>query len=256
MSPLAISAVIFVCVYGGAMAGMSLRSRLPEPHRSAETRDVVKLGMGLVATMSALLLGLLISSAKSSYDTQKTELTQVTARLVFLDHVLAHYGPETKEIRGLVRNASFHLVSQLWPNTPPVPAVGDPGVIFDQIQALSPKDEAHRLLQAQALTLAIELGQTRGLMIEQRGSSVSTALLGRRGVLARDHLRELRPVRAGQRHGPGGAAGLRALRVVRDLPDPRNGPPLRGTPPDPQRPDARDLLPPRPVGPRAGPRLQ
>ena len=118
MSPLAISAIIFVCVFGGAMAGMSLRSRLPEPHRSAETRDVVKLGMGLVATMSALLLGLLISSAKSSYDTQKTELTQVTARLVFLDRVLAHYGPETTEIRALVRKASFHLVSQLWPSTP------------------------------------------------------------------------------------------------------------------------------------------
>ena len=119
MSPLAISVVIFVCVFGGALAGLALRSRLPEPHRSTETRDVVKLGMGLVATMSALLLGLLISSAKSSYDTQKTELTQVTARLVFLDHVLAHYGPETKEIRGLVRNASFHLVSQLWPKHAP-----------------------------------------------------------------------------------------------------------------------------------------
>jgi hypothetical protein len=133
--------------------------------------------MGLVATMSALLLGLLISSAKSSYDTQKTELTQVTARLVFLDHVLAHYGPETKEIRVLVRGAAFHMVHQLWPSEPPVPTV-DPGAIFDRIQALSPQDEPHRLLQTQALTLAIELGQTRGLMLEQQGSSVSTALLG------------------------------------------------------------------------------
>ncbi len=178
MSPLAISAVIFVCVYGGAMAGMSLRSRLPQAHQSAETRDVVKLGMGLVATMSALLLGLLISSAKSSYDTQKTELTQVTARLVFLDHVLAHYGPETKEVRGLVRQAALHLVHQLWPDTPPADALDEPGIILDRIEALAPPDEAHRLLQTQALTLAIELGQTRGLMIEQRGSSVSTALLG------------------------------------------------------------------------------
>ena len=159
------------------MAGMSLRSRLPEPHRSAETRDVVKLGMGLVATMSALLLGLLISSAKSSYDTQKTELTQVTSRLVFLDHVLEHYGPETKEIRVLVRGAAFHMIHQLWPGAPMAPAV-DPGSIFDRIQSLSPQDEAHRILQNHALTLAIELGQTRGLMIEQRGSSVSTALLG------------------------------------------------------------------------------
>jgi Protein of unknown function (DUF4239) len=176
MSPLAVSAIIFVCVYGGALAGMSLHSRLPEPHRSTETRDVVKLGMGLVATMSALLLGLLISSAKSTYDTQKSELTLVTSRLVFLDRALAHYGPETSEIRGLVRGAALHLVHELWPSAPEVPHV-DPGVIFDRIQALSPPDEAHRLIQAQALTLAIELGQTRGLMMEQRGSSVSTALL-------------------------------------------------------------------------------
>jgi hypothetical protein len=176
VSPLAISVIIFVCVYGGALAGMSLHARLPEPHRSTETRDVVKLGMGLVATMSALLLGLLISSAKSSYDTQKTELTLVTSRLVFLDRALAHYGPETKEIRGLVRQAAIHLVHELWLDTPPAPPA-DPGAIFDKIQALSPQDEAHRLLQAQALTLAIELGQTRGLMIQQRASSVSTALL-------------------------------------------------------------------------------
>jgi hypothetical protein len=176
MSPLAISAIIFVCVFTGALVGMRLRSILPEHHRSTETRDVVKLGMGLVATMSALLLGLLISSAKSSYDTQKEELTHVTSRLVFLDHVLAHYGPETKEIRSLTKNAALHMVHQLWPDTPPIPAV-DPGLIFDRIQALSPQDDAHRLLQTQALNIAIELGQTRGLMIEQQGSSVSTALL-------------------------------------------------------------------------------
>jgi len=176
MSPLATSAIIFVCVFTGALVGMRLRSVLPEHHRSNETRDVVKLGMGLVATMSALLLGLLISSAKSSYDTQREELTHVTARLVFLDHVLAHYGPETKEIRALTRGAAFHLVHQLWPSAPEGPRV-EPGTIFDKIQSLSPQDEAHRLLQSQALTLAIELGQTRGLMLEQQGSSVSTALL-------------------------------------------------------------------------------
>jgi hypothetical protein len=176
VSPLAISVVIFACVFGGALAGMGLRSRLPEHHRSTETRDVVKLGMGLVATMSALLLGLLISSAKSSYDTQRSELTQVTSRLVFLDHVLAHYGPETRGIRDLVCGAAFQMVHQLWPDAPPAPAI-DPGRIFDEIQALTPQDDTHRLLQSQASALAIELGQTRGLMIEQRGSSVSTALL-------------------------------------------------------------------------------
>ena len=233
MSPLAISVIIFVCVYGGALAGMSLHSRLPEPHRSTDTRDVVKLGMGLVATMSALLLGLLISSAKSSYDTQKTEMTLVTPRLVFLDRSLAHYGPETKEIRVLVRQAALHLVHELWPDTPPSPAA-DPGVIFDKIQALSPQDEAHRLLQAQSLTLAIELGQTRGLMIEQRGSSVSTALLSVVVFWLAIIFVSFGMFAPRTRHGTGGAPRLRPLRVVRDLPDPRNGPALRGASPDSQ----------------------
>jgi hypothetical protein len=103
MSPLSMSLIVFTCVFGGALAGIGLRAHLPEHHRSAESRDVVKLGMGLVATMSALLLGLLVASAKTSYDLQKAELTQVTSQVIFLDSILAHYGPETKEVRASLR---------------------------------------------------------------------------------------------------------------------------------------------------------
>jgi hypothetical protein len=182
MSPLSISLVVLACVFGGALAGMALRAVLPEHHRSTESRDVVKLGMGLIATMSALLLGMLIASAKSSYDTQKSELTQVTSRIAFLDTVLAHYGPETKDARAALRAAVARGLDQIWSKGPsqappvrPVAARGD--AVYDRIQELSPKDEIQRSLQAQASSMAIDLGQTRWLMFMQRGSSVSTALL-------------------------------------------------------------------------------
>jgi hypothetical protein len=68
MSSIAVSSMVFACAFGGAILGMSIRAILPQPHLSSESKDVVKLGMGLVGTLSALVLGLLIASAKGSYD--------------------------------------------------------------------------------------------------------------------------------------------------------------------------------------------
>src|SRR5471030_2855077 len=99
MSSIAISLIIFACVFGGALVGMFLRTRLPEHHLSAESREVVKVGTGLIATLSALVLGLMVASAKSSYDTQKSEFTQMSVKIVLMDRCLAHYGPEAKETR-------------------------------------------------------------------------------------------------------------------------------------------------------------
>jgi len=182
MSPLATSLVVFACVFGGALAGMGLRFGLPDHHRSSESRDVVKLGMGLVATMSALLLSLLVASAKSSYDEQKSELTQMTAKLIFLDRALALYGPETKEIREQMRGAASHAIGAIWPTVPSArermpPLAPGADIIYERIQGLAPKSDFQRALQAQAVNAAIEIGQTRGLMAQQRGTSVSTALL-------------------------------------------------------------------------------
>ena len=103
MSTIAISWIIFACVFGGAMLGMLLRSVVPAHHLSADSKDIVKLGMGLIATMSALVLALLIASAKTSHDTQNGEVIQIAAGFIQLDRVLAHYGPETRDIRYLLR---------------------------------------------------------------------------------------------------------------------------------------------------------
>jgi hypothetical protein len=82
---------------------MLLRSHLPQHHLSVDSKETVKVGMGLVATMSALVLGLLVSSAKAFYDTQSSELTQMSADVILLDRLLAHYGPEAKEARDALR---------------------------------------------------------------------------------------------------------------------------------------------------------
>src|SRR5580765_1852264 len=98
-----IGCIVFGCLFGGALVGMLIRLALPEHHFSAESKDTMKLGMGLIGTMGALVLGLMVSSAKSSYDAQKNELTQMSARVIMLDRVLANYGPETKEAREILK---------------------------------------------------------------------------------------------------------------------------------------------------------
>ncbi|MGA2401031.1 MAG: hypothetical protein ABSG91_04905 [Syntrophobacteraceae bacterium] len=103
MSPTEIALIVFACVFGGTVLGMLLRVVMPEHHLSEDSKDVIKLGMGLIATIAALVLGLVIATAKSSYDTQDTALKHSAAKIMLLDRVLANYGPETKETRDLIR---------------------------------------------------------------------------------------------------------------------------------------------------------
>ena len=99
MSALALSFLIFVLTLGGIFLGASLRRVLPEHHLSKDSQDVVRLGVGLIATIAALLLGLLIAAAKSTFDTQSTQVTQITADIILLDNLLAQYGQEARPIR-------------------------------------------------------------------------------------------------------------------------------------------------------------
>jgi hypothetical protein len=179
MSSLAVSGIVFVCVFVGALAGMYLR--LPEHHLGAESKDVVKLGMGLIGTMSALVLGLLIGSAKGSFDTQRNEFTQLSANVIYLDRILARYGPEAKEARELLRQAVSGVIARIWPEDHFQPgeisAVSGADALYDKILSLEPKTEAQRTLQAQAVKLLTDLAQTRWLLFAQRGSSIPMPFL-------------------------------------------------------------------------------
>jgi len=182
MNSIAIRLIVFACVFGGALFGMLLRGVLPEHHLSADSKDTVRIGMGLIATLAALVLGLLIASAKNFYDTQSSELTEMSAKIVLLDRVLAHYGPETKEVRDLLHNAAARMLDQLWPKDsgehPHIePAASGGEILFDKIQELSPKNDTQRTLQTQALSMGVDIGKTRWMMFEQAGSFVSMPLL-------------------------------------------------------------------------------
>jgi hypothetical protein len=181
MSSIAISLITFAVVFGGALLGVALRASLPQNHLSDESKDAVKLGMGLIATMAALVLGLLIASAKSSFDMQNSELTEMSSRIVLIDRILAHYGPETKEARDELRSSVVRVLDLLSSNDVAGRAQfrssfsGE--ALYDEIQGLSPKDDAQRSIQAQALSILVGLGQTRWLLAEQSVSSVSAPLL-------------------------------------------------------------------------------
>jgi hypothetical protein len=182
MSSITISLIVFACVFGGALLGIWLHAVLPQHHLGADSKDIVKLGMGLVGTMAALVLGLLVASAKGSYDAQGAELTQMSANIGTLDRALALYGPETKEIRAMLRGLVVRFIDQIWSKdgtsaSPVAPTSAGGEILFEKIQGLAPKNDPQRLLQSQALNIAVDVGKTRWLMYAQQATSVSMPLL-------------------------------------------------------------------------------
>ena len=174
--------VVFGCLIGAVLLGRILRRVLPEDHLSSDSRDVVKLAMGLVATMAALVLGLLVSSAKGSYDTERSEVIQMAAKVAFLDRVLAIYGPEAANARAQLRDTVADAVQRIWPGEARLPARLAPNtqagnVAYGAILSLSPHDDIQRSLKAQAATLTTDLGQVRTLLAAQSVPSISTPML-------------------------------------------------------------------------------
>ena len=183
MDSTVVGALVFAVLFGAGLLGVRVRAALPEDHLSAETKDAVKVGMGLVATMAALVLGLLVASTKGAYDTQKGEVTQMAAKIVFLDRVLANYGSESAESRDLLRRSVGSAINHMWPNKKlshaaeldPSESSGE--VFFNSIQKLSPQNDVQRSLKSQVTQIATDLGQMRWLLFEQTESSISLAML-------------------------------------------------------------------------------
>jgi Protein of unknown function (DUF4239) len=176
------SLIIFGCVIGAVLIGRSLSRRVPQDHLNADTKETVKLAMGLLATMSALLLGLLVASAKGSYDNARNEVIQMAAKVVFLNRVLTGYGPEAEEVRARLHEAVKETADRMRPiktNTPVnlAPNTQAGNAMYLAIQQLTPHDEMQRNLKAQATTLALDLGQIRTLLVAESISSISKPLL-------------------------------------------------------------------------------
>src|SRR5438128_12245212 len=115
MNAFATASIVFGSLFGSMLLGMRLRAVLPPHHLSSEAKDSVRVAMASVATMAALVLGLLVASTKSAYDAKRYEVTQMAAKIDYLDRLLVNYGPDTKETRDLLRRAVENALVRIWP---------------------------------------------------------------------------------------------------------------------------------------------
>jgi hypothetical protein len=174
-----ISEVSFAIIFSGALLGMLLRFVLPEPHLNSNTKDVVRLSTGLIATLSALVLGLLVASAQASYQTQANQIRQITANVILLDNILARAGPQAQPLRVLLRSGVDILVERIWgargaaPANAAVPfqASAQSDQFFDKLLELTPQNYAQRQMQSRAIKITTDLAQTR-ILFAQSDSAI------------------------------------------------------------------------------------
>lgn len=184
MNSLGIAAIAFACSAAGGAAGLVLRPRLPGAHLSGDAKEVIKLGTGLVGTMAALVLGLLVASATSAFDSVDDHFQRIATDFVLLDRGLAHYGPEAAEARAKLRVTIAAMHDRLWPPGGARPADLEPtatkavgGAMFDAIRDLAPTTDSQKLIKAQAVEACADLARARLDVGRGSGGTVPTPFL-------------------------------------------------------------------------------
>lgn len=184
MSSLDISLISATCIFGGVLLGLWLQNLLPGHHLSSDSKDTVKLAAGMIATLSALVLGLLVSSAKNNFDTTSAEITQGAAKAIELDRTLANYGPETKDARELLCRSMVAGIEAFWPEDKTVATgmttfekANGMELVQAKLRELAPVNDAQRQLLARAQQISGELIQFRWLLIEQTQNALPKSFL-------------------------------------------------------------------------------
>lgn len=176
------SLVACIVMLLGAVTGVLLRRWLPDHHLDEHARDIVRLGAGLVGTIAALVLGLLINSASGSYEAQRGEVRQIATNLILLDDLLEQYGPETKPVRLLLRRAVDQMVEKIWrdhdPRSVVTYGVGTvAAAVYAGIHALPAESVTKKALVEQALQIAVPISQARLMLYERSKSSLPAPIL-------------------------------------------------------------------------------
>lgn len=185
LSPLNVSLIVLGSMFLGVLLGWLLRPLLPEHHFLEGTTESVKLSVGLIVTLSALVISLMVSSAKNSFDSKTAELNEISSNIVMLDRTLAQYGPETEEARAKIRSEVEARIHKIWENgglTPQTVPDNEHTANIEGVQNLivnlAPKTDAQRLLQSQALSINQELSHSRWLLdVQYREPSIPKAFL-------------------------------------------------------------------------------
>jgi hypothetical protein len=184
MNALLISLIVFAIVFGGALLGAALRPLLSEKHLQPDSKDIVKMATGLIGTLAALVLGLLIASAKGSFDLKTNQVRQLTATIILLDDLLVQYGPEATPLRTRLRQSIPPIADRIWreqaiPTGRPVhyESNAQASTFENELERLTPKDDAQRSLQSRAVAAFTEGARTRLLLFAQAGGSIPTPFL-------------------------------------------------------------------------------
>ena len=184
MNPVFVGGFVFVCTFLGAQFGMWLNTALPKHHLDNQSRDSVMAGIGLIATMTALVLGLITASAKSAYDTVETDVRTTAIEILTLDRLLARYGPETGEIRAILKRSIAQRVDMIWPQGSSQRAQVDsaasmaaPEALLEQIRALAPHNASQQAIQPRALELAESLLKVRWMIAAEARKSIPVVFL-------------------------------------------------------------------------------
>jgi hypothetical protein len=184
MNSIAIGFLSTIIVFAGTLLGMSMQKVLPSHHLNDKTQDIVKLSAGTIATLTALVLGLLVSSAKSSFDSMSNGVVQGSAKFILLDRQLARYGPEAKSARDQLKQTLASAIAAVWPTeSTGLSAItafehlNGMELVEDKLRDLKPENETQRQLLNRAFQLTGELGQAHWLLIEQAQSQLPLPLL-------------------------------------------------------------------------------
>jgi hypothetical protein len=183
LNPLIIGFVVFAVILAGAFAGWVLRRRLRPQHLTDETKSLVSVSMAVVATVSALVLGLLISNANSSFIALGGQVTTVSAQILRLDQMLRRYGPDTNPARQALRQYAESKAVDLFPDDPADVKLDNPTTyewlqqLEDLMLALKPPNPRDQWWLGQALTLASKIDETRWLLAQQVGQGTPKAFL-------------------------------------------------------------------------------
>ena len=184
MPALLIAFIIFAFMLGGILLGSTLRVILPDDHTQADSKDILMASAGMMATLIALIIGLLVTSAKGTYDVTTLRITQVGAKIITLDYYLSRYGPEAKEVRELLPQAIASGIERIWPNESKhgadlakMESETEMADVYNKIRELSPKNDSQKYLQTRALQLMDDIMQLRWMVIEQSQTNLPRVFL-------------------------------------------------------------------------------
>jgi hypothetical protein len=163
VSPILLSLLAFVLVLLGILVGGWVQGKLPEGHQSSDSKEVVKLSLGIMGTLAALVLGLLVASAQSSYAARETEIKQLTADVILLDHLLDQYGKDAESVRVSLRNVVPRVADRIWREwqstslqAAPFKVASEGEAFYRQIQDLQPATDAQRDIKARLLQVTVD----------------------------------------------------------------------------------------------------